>query len=296
MKLTATQLRKIIKEEVESMMPAGGKDPQRFLHGFESGHPMDDEGYMVKSRMSDVKDMAETICGLIEMGDQLPAWVQDLVASAHTDLEHVKDYLEGDEKLRAYGKTKTSIPMGESRKRKAKSLKEGHARITQAEFAAWKSGDWGFVSEGTEAMKEMTRDEASAFISSKDPSEVATADIVDLDTGELYVEVGQPYGSSWLHPQKAATKKKVVVNDLDDEPSGPDMQTEFEAALKEFADDWRDYDSGHPDIDPQDVVSDAALSFFHMYPQWKTCATALGMTKADVQSAAADHVYEAMSK
>jgi hypothetical protein len=147
MKLTATQLRKIIKEEVESMMPAGGKDPQRFLHGFESGHPMDDEGYMVKSRMSDVKDMAETICGLIEMGDQLPAWVQDLVASAHTDLEHVKDYLEGDEKLRAYGKTKTSIPMGESRKRKAKSLKEGHARITQEEFAAWKSGDWGFVAE-----------------------------------------------------------------------------------------------------------------------------------------------------
>jgi hypothetical protein len=120
MKLTATQLRRIIKEEVEAMMPpAGGKDPQRFLHGFESGHPMDDEGYMVKSRMSDVKDMAETICGLIEMGDQLPAWVQDLVASAHTDLEHVKDYLEGDEKLRAYDKG--SMPsMGESRRLREK--------------------------------------------------------------------------------------------------------------------------------------------------------------------------------
>jgi hypothetical protein len=150
MKLTATQLRKIIKEEVEAMIPAGGKDSQRFLHGFESGHPMDDEGYMVKSRMSDVKEMAETICSLLEAGDQLPAWVQDLVASAHTDLEHVKDYLVGDEKLRAYDKPSVSMPaapMGESRKRKAKSLKEGHARITQEEFAAWKSGDWGFVAE-----------------------------------------------------------------------------------------------------------------------------------------------------
>jgi hypothetical protein len=151
MKLTATQLRKIIKEEVEAMMPAaGGKDSQRFLHGFESGHPMDDEGYMVKSRMSDVKEMAETICGLLEAGDQLPAWVQDLVASAHTDLEHVKDYLVGDEKLRVYDKPSVSMPaapMGESRKRRAKTLKEAHARITEEEFAEWKSGNWGFVTE-----------------------------------------------------------------------------------------------------------------------------------------------------
>jgi hypothetical protein len=148
MKLTATQLRRIIKEEVEAMMPAGGKDPQRFLHGFESGHPMDDEGYMVKSRMSDVKDMAETICDLIETGDQLPAWVQDLVASAHTDLEHVKDYLEGDEKMRSYEKQPEMMTsMGESRKRKAKGLNEAHARITEEEMKAWMRGDWGFVSE-----------------------------------------------------------------------------------------------------------------------------------------------------
>ena len=154
MKLTTTQLRRIIKEEVEAMMSAAdGKDPQRFLHGFESGHPMDDEGYMVKSRMSDVKDMAETICNLIEMGDQLPAWVQDLVASAHTDLEHVKDYLEGDEKMRAYQQSapvsleKSPMPMGESRNRKAKGLNEAHARITEEEMKAWMRGDWGFVSE-----------------------------------------------------------------------------------------------------------------------------------------------------
>ena len=167
MKITASQLRKIIKEEVEAMMPAAGsKDPQRFLHGFESGHPMDDEGYMIKSRMSDVKDMAKTICQLLEPGDQLPAWVQDLVASAHTDLEHVKDYLENDEKMRSYDKT--AMPMGEARRRKAKALKEGHARISNTEFAAWSRGDWGFVMEGPAGMKEMTAAAAKAFISSKD--------------------------------------------------------------------------------------------------------------------------------
>jgi len=150
MKLTITQLRKIIKEEVEAMMPTGGKDPQRFLHGFESGHPMDDEGYMVKSRMSDVKEMAETICDLLEMGDQLPAWVQDLVASAHTDLEHVKDYLVGDEKMRAYNKPSVSMSMGESKRRSSKILSEGHAPITQSELEQWKSGNWGFVFEADE--------------------------------------------------------------------------------------------------------------------------------------------------
>lgn len=33
----------------------------------------------------------------------------------------------------------------------ARRLSEGHARITEEEFAAWKSGDWGFVSESGEA-------------------------------------------------------------------------------------------------------------------------------------------------
>lgn len=146
MKLTPSQLRRIIREEVEGMMPTADKDPQRFLHGFESGHPMDDEGYMIKSRMSDVKEMAETICSLLEQGDQLPAWVQDLVASAHTDLEHVKDYLAGDEKLRSYDKGMPKVPpMGESYRRGM--MLEGHNRITPEEMRAWMDGDWGFVSD-----------------------------------------------------------------------------------------------------------------------------------------------------
>jgi hypothetical protein len=137
----------------DSQIDSSANDSERFLHGFESGHPMDDEGYMVKSRMADIKEMAETICSLLEMGDQLPAWVQDLVASSHTDLEHVKDYLVGDEKMRSYsGKSSPSMGaemmpvVGESRGRGGMLL-EGHARITPEEMAAWMGGDWGYVSE-----------------------------------------------------------------------------------------------------------------------------------------------------
>lgn len=162
MKLTSKQLKQIIKEEFESM--TSGQDPQRFLHGFESGHPHDDEGYMIKSRMSDVKEMAGIICGLLQNDDQLPAWVQDLIASAHTDLEHVKDYLSNDEKMRRKGSEHsmfhTSVPSSdemmstfeESRSRRGGMLLEGHARITPEEMSAWMNGDWGYVAENTTGM------------------------------------------------------------------------------------------------------------------------------------------------
>lgn len=102
MRLTAEQLRQIIEEEMAAAFAPGnaGKDPKRFLHGFDSGHPLDHEGNMVKVRMAEIADMAQTVCDLIEKDDQLPAWVQDLVAGAHRDMEHVSDYLVGTERMR----------------------------------------------------------------------------------------------------------------------------------------------------------------------------------------------------
>jgi len=145
MKLTATQLRRIIKEEITL---AKSSDSTRFLHGSESGHPHDDEGYMVKSRMASMKKMAADICGLLDGSDQLPGWVQDLIATSHNDLQHVHDYLLGDETMRSYEKSPkqmTSLPT--EGKRRAKSMLEGHARITSNEISAWKNGDWGYVDE-----------------------------------------------------------------------------------------------------------------------------------------------------
>jgi hypothetical protein len=139
MKITLTQLRKLIKEEVSLVKT---DDTTRFLHGSESGHPMDDEGYMLKSRMSSMKKMASELCGLLDNDDQLPGWVQDLVATSHNDLQHVYDYLMGDSAL--------DSQMHESKK--SKKLNESYKRITQDELDAWKQGDWGYVGEALGGM------------------------------------------------------------------------------------------------------------------------------------------------
>jgi hypothetical protein len=188
MKLTPSQLRNIIREEVkkatsgkknlsEAMtritedevaawkngdwgyvsgdaMPEPGHDHQEFLHGSDSGHPHDDEGYMVKSRMASMKKMAEDVCNLLDSEDQLPAWVQDHVAVAHENLQQVHGYLMGDEEMRSHKEAPTTVepegmdmPVGESRNRKSNNLNEAHARVTQEEMRAWMRGDWGFISE-----------------------------------------------------------------------------------------------------------------------------------------------------
>lgn len=245
---------------------------------------------MVKGRMASLKKMAAEICDMLDPDDQLPAWVQDLLATSHNDVRHVHDYLSG---VRGAAKQ----PMGESR------LSEGHARITAAEFSAWKRGDWGFVSEGLEGMKEMTGEEAAAFIAAKDPNDTAEQDIIDVDTGEVYVEKGQAYGSSYLHPNKTPKKMSLRLSDDSDDDEimsdiarSKDVHAELTSALEEFAAGWEGFSADISDVDPQSAAADAALSFFHMYPQWKDWAGSLGMSKADIQRAAADYAYEAMTK
>ena len=139
MKITTSQLRKIIREEVAAISLGGGKDPNRFLHGSESGHPHDDEGYMVKSRLYSLKKMAHDICELTQPEDQFPGWVQDHISVAHENLQQVHGYLTGDEALRSYSMKKPG--MAES------VLRESHSRITREEKEAWLRGEWGFESE-----------------------------------------------------------------------------------------------------------------------------------------------------
>jgi hypothetical protein len=136
MKITLTQLKKLIKEEISLVKT---DDTSRFLHGSESGHPMDDEGYMLKARMSSMKKMASELCSLLNNDDQLPGWVQDLVATSHNDLQHVYDYLTGVAEL-------------EPQMQESKKLNESYKRITQNEMDAWKSGNWGYVEEASHGM------------------------------------------------------------------------------------------------------------------------------------------------
>lgn len=178
MKLTAIQLRNIIREEVKKAtlgkknlsegvaritedevaawrsgnlgyvsgdaMPEPGHDDQEFLHGSEEGHPYDAEGDMVKSRLSAMSKMSGEISELLHDEDQLPAWVQDLVATSHNDLQHVYDYLIDEASEMSSQQT---MPVGEARNNKSKNLNESHTQVTQDEMRAWMRGDWGYVSE-----------------------------------------------------------------------------------------------------------------------------------------------------
>lgn len=139
MKLTATMLRKLIAEEISKAQPKktnlseaitritedemaawkGGNwgyvagddhepavdfdDDDRFLHGSEHGEGHDDEGYMAKSQLASMKEMAYEVCELLDYDDQLPGWVQNHIAVAHENLRQIHGYLTGDAKLMAHG-------------------------------------------------------------------------------------------------------------------------------------------------------------------------------------------------
>jgi len=85
--------------------------------------------------------MAMEICELVEMGDQFPGWVQDHVAVAHENMHQIHGYLTGDEMIRQHSVKQPGVVGG------FKKLDESHSRITAEELEAWKSGDWGFISE-----------------------------------------------------------------------------------------------------------------------------------------------------
>ena len=153
MKLTATMLRKIIAEEVsktktkktlseaitritEDEMAAwkGGNwgyvagdemepaidfdDNDRFLHGSEHGEAHDDEGYMAKSQLASMKEMAYEVCELLDGDDQLPGWVQNHLAVAHENLQQVHGYLTGDAKMQAYEEEEAHGVHAEAKKKR----------------------------------------------------------------------------------------------------------------------------------------------------------------------------------
>ena len=156
MKIKISDLRRIIAEEV-SLAKMGDEDSQRFLHGSESGHPVDDEGSMAKSKLVSMIDMATDLHTTLGDEDQLPGWVQDHISVAHENLQQVHGYITNSPQgnlsmpmplAQDVSGDSIKLDMLESRRQRAKnSLREAHARITQEEIEAWRNGDWGFVSE-----------------------------------------------------------------------------------------------------------------------------------------------------
>lgn len=149
----------------------------------------------------------------------------------------------------------------------------------------------------------MSADEAAEFISSMDPDEIAEHDIIDEDTGEVYINAGDDYRSSNLHPDnKAAEKESQDQEDFfpDEDLYPEEHRDDLNTMIKEFAAQYTDYveeTSGDDfSVSPEDAAPDLADNFFWEHPEWKDAARALGLTKQTVKEIVTDEIYDAMLK
>lgn len=160
--------------------------------------------------------------------------------------------------------------------------------------------------------------ELEKLIVAMGPDDVADDDYVDSDTGEIYLEKGRPARSSQLHPEymrdhaakRAARDEERAREDAEWAKEDEEWENEKDrsykeaedawiAALAEYAGNWTDFKQSMGDDwdedNGQSAAMDAAGGFFHQFPEWQRWAAELGMKKADMQSAIADYVYEAIT-
>jgi hypothetical protein len=95
------------------------------------------------------------------------------------------------------------------------------------------------------------------------------------------------------------TKAIVTRSPREEKPFvSPSIKAEksLHAAITSYCKNWKGYANDTLDIDPETMASDAALGFFHDYPQWKMWASTLMMSKTEMHQMVTDFVYEAMIK
>ena len=144
------------------------------------------------------------------------------------------------------------------------------------------------LSEGLGDDVMLPRRELLDLIATMDPEEVAGGEYVDEDTGEVLLARGQKAGSSYVHPDYEHVKRPPGHMDgptwYDDELS---VEDEYQDAIEAYAADF----AGESHDDPQGMAADAAEGFFSLNPEWKTWASTLGISKADMRSAVTDLIY-----
>lgn len=198
---------------------------------------------------------------------------------------------------------------------------------------AWSKGNWGFVDESVMGDKYMSAEDAQEYIESMDGDEVTEVDIVDEDSGEVYLSAGDEFRKSPWNVDHKADKQRALedptyakrfglpyecpecgedvypeeydihskrcgkTETFDDEPQEDDYN-KLVTAVEEFAENWLGM-SGELDaqgLSAEDAAQDAYVNFFYDYPDWKKWASAAGMTKADVMSLVTDLVYDAINR
>lgn len=163
----------------------------------------------------------------------------------------------------------------------------------------------------------MSRADAEELIASMDSDAVARYDIIDEESGEIYVNAGDSFGESQLSPYHKPKPSKHIrsrfkpADDIDDDDeSVTDMlareeseaRAAWEAALREYADNWRgwayehaeEYGLDDPGAAAQDSASDAADGFFSQNDDWRDWARKLRLSRSEMKAAVGDYVYDAM--
>lgn len=98
MKISKNRLKEIIKEEMEMI----SMDEQPHVHDENCGHDYEDpeydqEGYMTKSQLYKIGDLAMQLHDMIDDNDNLPEWMQSKVAQMSQMISDVKYALEYDQ-------------------------------------------------------------------------------------------------------------------------------------------------------------------------------------------------------
>lgn len=183
-----------------------------------------------------------------------------------------------------------------------------------------------------EAMRQHERyvaeSDAEEMIASADGDAIVPYDIIDEETGEVYLRAGDSYGDSPFSSDHRVDRKRAerdeayakrvgLWDDLhkpdedDDEEDYFDRldreereaQEEWREACKEYAASWRGWAYEHaeahgegtdPDQAAQGSAADAADGFFHEHSEWRRWARAMQMSRTDMKSAIADFIYDAM--
>lgn len=145
-----------------------------------------------------------------------------------------------------------------------------------------------------------TRQDAINHIKHARGSDIADEDVVEDETGEVFLSAGDRYDRSELHPQYVRKNKNVLSDEEievidsssdmpDDEVSSETAFDELDAAMQEFAMNFE----GDTQIEPGDIP-DCAQEFFANYPNWRAWATATGMSQREIKDAVSDAIADAV--
>lgn len=160
-----------------------------------------------------------------------------------------------------------------------------------------------------------TEQELDRSVSAMDPDTVADHDYVDSDTGEVVLSRGELARKCRFHPQylldrqEKAKERQARLDaeeaqweledaeyEREEEEHKRQARIDLDAAVAKFAESCKDYMIDNPDVDPSDIVSDIAESFFFQNPDWVSWAGLLGMSRRSIKSYVADMAYEAMMR